>query len=220
MSGFFYRFVPAAVFVLSIAGAVQAQHSFAAVDAHARALDLRGDTLERLTEALIAPFSGEREQARAIFTWITSHVAYDCDLRPRRVDKDSDETIHPLYFTHLRLKTILERRRTQCDGYALLFKTMCNLAGLRATIVEGYARTGSGARFDPADPRSNHAWNAVCIDGEWYPVDVTFASGSCSGASFQRSLSDEYFMMTPEVEARRHKELYPAGAVQQNRPRF
>lgn len=197
-----------------------AQPGYAAIDARAGSLDLRGDTLEGFTELLVAPYASEREQARAIFSWITAHIAYDCDRRARRTEELSDEVVAPLYYTHIQLKSILATRRTHCDGYALLFKTMCNLAGLRATIVEGFADTGLGERFDPLHPKANHAWNAVCIDGEWYPVDATFASGTCSGRHFTPGRRDDYFLMTPEVEARRHKALFLAGEVQQTRPRF
>ena len=214
-----YARLPAVALFIFASAHLPAQISFSQIDARAQALDIRGDTLERLTEQLVAPYATEREQARAIFSWITAHVAYDCRRRARAV-QEADDVVAPLYFTHIQLKSILATRRTHCDGYALLFKTMCNLAGLRATIVEGYAETGFGNGFDPQNPTVNHAWNAVCVDGEWYPVDVTFASGSCNGPIFNRGRSDEYFLMTPEVEKRRHRALFLAGEVQQSRPGF
>jgi transglutaminase/protease-like cytokinesis protein 3 len=203
--------------LLGLGPALPAQGDYRLADRHAMAVELRGYDLERLTDTLTAPFSTELEQVRAIFTWITTNIRYDCGGE-NRVEEEPEETIHPLYFTKIRLENIFKTRRTRCEGYALLFKTMTNLAGIRSTIVEGYGRTGGDA--GPAALTANHAWNAVCIDGEWQVVDVTWASGSCTGRQFLPGLHEEYFLMTPAWQNLRHVPMYDSGAAPDSRIRY
>jgi hypothetical protein len=90
-----------------------------------------------------------------------------------------------------------------CNGYARLFKTLCDYAGVRAEVVTGYARTNGvsqGGRF-----RSNHTWNAVYIDSAWHLLDVTWASGYTTYADeFVKRYDDYYFLTPPEQFIRTH----------------
>ena len=47
-----------------------------------------------------------------------------------------------------------------CEGYAQAFKLLLNKVGIEAVVV--------------SEPRINHAWNIVKIDGEYYHVDATW----------------------------------------------
>lgn len=49
-----------------------------------------------------------------------------------------------------------------CDGYSRAFWLLCRMCGIDCIRVIGIA--------DGVD----HAWNKVCLDGEWYNVDVTW----------------------------------------------
>ena len=72
-------------------------------------------------------------------------------------------------------ETVLQRKVAVCDGYARLFTTLCDYAGIRSAIIVGYARAGTNK---PAKRFGiNHYWNAVMIDGNWYLLDATWASG-------------------------------------------
>ena len=89
----------------------------------------------------------------------------------------------------LRLALVLKTRRALCGGYAFLFKTMCNLAEVEARVVEGKAYGGHVEG-------EGHAWNAVHLDGRWYWLDLTWASGTCSNGRFQQTYQ-EYYFLTP-----------------------
>lgn len=55
-----------------------------------------------------------------------------------------------------------------CEGYARAFKVLCDALGIPCVLTSGYARsTVSGAS-------QTHMWNDVCVDGQWYAVDVTW----------------------------------------------
>lgn len=182
------------------AGTCRAQSppDFSAIDAYAGSLDFRGETdILRITDSLTGRYTTDLEKGRAIFIWITRYIAYDCGAE-NRLEKEPEETIHPLYYTHYQLKSIMRVRRTRCDGFSFLFKIMCRLAGIYASVREGYLRS-EGGKVNPATVEPNHAWNAVCYDGAWFETDPTAAAGHCEGKSFSRGLREEYFQMTPEL---------------------
>lgn len=170
---------------------------FPAIDARAVRQPFNGGDLVRLTDSLAAPYSTELEQARAIFAWISEYIAYDCGSE-NRLEKEPDEAVDPLNYTQVQLENILRTRRTRCDGYAFLFKLMCNLAGIYCTVLEGYARF-SGRQVDPATVQPNHAWNAARLDGRWYEIDPTVGSGHCEGRRFRRQRTEQYFGMSEDL---------------------
>jgi hypothetical protein len=97
--------------------------------------------------------------------------------------------------------TVMQKLTAVCNGYARLFKTLCDYAGIRAEVVTGYARGGLGS----AAFRSNHSWNAVYVDSAWHLVDATWASGYISFADeFVKQYDDSYFFPDPEQFIRSH----------------
>ena len=59
-----------------------------------------------------------------------------------------------------------------CNGYALAFKMIMDECGIACRYVES----------------TDHAWNAVCLDGVFYNVDLTWADGQ------DNTISYEYFL--------------------------
>lgn len=62
-------------------------------------------------------------------------------------------------------RNCLLKRTTVCGGYALFYKDLCEVAGLKCDFVEGEANI-----FDREN--LSHGWNAVYIDNNCYHVDV------------------------------------------------
>ncbi|HVE61227.1 MAG TPA: transglutaminase domain-containing protein, partial [Chitinophagaceae bacterium] len=95
-------------------------------------------------------------------------------------------------------ENVLRERVAVCDGYARLFKTLCDYAGIRSEIVTGYARTSFGGVGDKF--KSNHTWNAVRIDSNWHLVDATWASGyfTYNSDEFIKHYNSYYFLTPPE----------------------
>lgn len=179
-----------------------AQTEFASVDAYAGRLQIRGNDIEQLTDTLTAPFSTDLEKARAIFVWIGQNIAYDCGGE-NRLEREPEEATEPLYYTQVQLENILKTRRTRCDGYAFMFRLMCRLSGIYCTVEEGFARF-AGEKVDPATVKPNHAWNAACLDGEWYEIDVSAGSGGCDGRRFRARRDEAYFRMSPALLERQY----------------
>jgi len=175
-----------------------AQTDFAAIDSWAASLPFRGEKdIVLITDSLTNRFESDLEKGRAIFVWLTEHIAYDCG-KENRLEVEPEEAVHPLYYTQQQLELIMSRRRTRCDGYAFMFKIMCRLAGIYATTLEGYARF-DGRKVDPATVEPNHAWNAVCLDGEWRELDLTAASGQCDSGQFRRARREEFFQINEKT---------------------
>lgn len=161
-------------------------------DAHARKVRLKGYDLVQLADTLTAPFADDRDKVRAIFIWMTANMAYDCAGSNAHDSLAWEvEEADRLYSIRSRLRLLLKHRRALCGGYAFLFKTLCDLAEVEARVVEGKAWGGSRSS-------DGHAWNAVRLDGVWYWLDVTWASGGCDGGRFVRRYAEDWYLALPE----------------------
>ena len=58
--------------------------------------------------------------------------------------------------------------------------------------------------FDLSKIKSNHAWNAIFIEGEWRLVDSTWDAGYIDGKSFHWRKQDFFFLMDPEYFVNSH----------------
>lgn len=56
--------------------------------------------------------------------------------------------------------------RCVCEGYAKIMCMLCNKAKIDCYIIYGELKDNSGHNSD-------HAWNLVNLDGEWYESDIT-----------------------------------------------
>ena len=74
-----------------------------------------------------------------------------------------------------------------CLGYTTTFQLFMNLLGIECITVEGSAYGGT----------SDHAWNQVCLDGDWYCVDVTWDDPTTFGTVSEQT-SHRYFNVTSQ----------------------
>lgn len=172
-----------------------------------RAQSIEADAAEPLAKKLTANCKNETEKVKAIFAWITGNIAYQVKPRNNRGGKsfskyeieDPSDTASVLKPLNERVADLVIRRKEAfCDGYARLFKTLCDFSGVKAEVITGYSRIvldRNGQKF-----KSNHTWNAVCIDSTWRLLDVTWASGflTFSGGEFIRRYDDYYFLTPPQ----------------------
>jgi transglutaminase/protease-like cytokinesis protein 3 len=165
----------------------------------------------RLAQDLTAHSKTDRQKVDAIFYWITGNISYKVasplaasrNFRIRQAIEDDDTaTVLPPLDERV-AALVLQKREAVCDGYARLFKVMCDFAGLEAVVINGYARTGGGGgRYF----RANHSWNAVRIDSAWYLLDATWAAGftNMRGDQFFRQYDSRYYLAHPESFIRDH----------------
>lgn len=162
---------------------------------------------EVLAKQLASLGKTDREKVRAIFRWITEHIDYNMivfnrskKLVPVFYEEPGDSNAAlPSLNEHVAAK-VLQRKIAFCDGYARLFKTLCDHAGIQAEIIFGYARNNYTKKFGV-----NHTWNAVYLDSAWHLLDATWASGFVSYSNeYIKQYNDSYFLTPPEQFIRDH----------------
>jgi transglutaminase/protease-like cytokinesis protein 3 len=96
-------------------------------------------------------------------------------------------------------QNVLKTRLAVCEGYANLFKKICDELNVFCEKVTGYARgVGSSPLADDKPNDSNHAWNLVTINGESYLVDCTWNSGYMDGRVSRQRYTTDYLFLKPE----------------------
>ena len=120
------------------------------------------------------------EKARAVFVWMTDNISYnDAGYNSGNLGDNSAENV-------------LKTRVAVCAGFADLFTAIAVQTGIEAITIVGYAKGygySEGDSFDGTD----HAWNAVKIDGAWKIYDATWGQGSAEEDSRGRIKSTKKF---------------------------
>ena len=116
------------------------------------------------------------DRERAVYRWLVSNVSYDYDHYNYLVETDPDS--YGPYGPLLNGKGV-------CLGFATTFQLLMDLCGVECITVVGAA----------FQSRGDHAWNMVCLDGQWYCVDATWDSGSFRFWSYF-NVSSEYMART------------------------
>jgi transglutaminase/protease-like cytokinesis protein 3 len=175
--------------------------NFSSIDWNARNVD--APTVDSLAKKLTASYQTELEKTRAIFSWIAQHISYNTGVynvgrgyRSAKYIYDPADTISSKSAVEQTAERVLRRRIAVCDGYAKLFKTLCDYAGVQSEVVLGYGKCylEKDEKF-----RTNHTWNAVRIDSNWYLLDVTWASGYMTFSNeFVPHIDETYFLTPPQ----------------------
>jgi transglutaminase/protease-like cytokinesis protein 3 len=110
-------------------------------------------------------------------------------------------------------QNVLRTRLAVCEGYANLFKRLCDELNIICDKVTGYARgVGSSPLANDTPNNSNHAWNIVTINSESYLVDCTWDSGYMDGRTAKQQYTTDWLFMKPEQFLYTH---YPENSRQQ-----
>lgn len=161
----------------------------------------------KLAEQVNADFKQNDLKARAIFTWIASNIKYDlaaygANRQPVGFSYSTQEekiAKQKLMREDLALKTIKSKKGV-CEGYATLYAVVAEKAGLETVIIPGTSKSHP-AHIGKGPGASDHAWNAVKINGEWKLLDTTWAAGVVTGEkpAFVFKFNDGYFFADPDV---------------------
>lgn len=104
----------------------------------------------------------DREKVEAVYTYLAENMAYDYDSADGFfiTSREYDD------------RKALESKRGICVNFAHCTANLLNAVGVKTECVEGIA----SAKFDQSKQATDHVWNRVRVDGEWYLVDTTFAA--------------------------------------------
>ncbi|HPR63168.1 MAG TPA: transglutaminase domain-containing protein [Thermoanaerobaculia bacterium] len=144
--------------------------------------------IDSLAFYLITPAKNDNEKARALYTWITNNLSYDLEglLHSQRLPVSAED--------------VLKTRKAVCGGFANLFERLATEAGLEAVTIRGFSKGYGYQVGQSTQDQTNHAWNAVRIDGAWKLIDVTWGSGYLDETgTYVRRFEDFYFLARPEA---------------------
>ncbi len=163
-------------------------YDFSKIDNHVKSTPSSAESsISGLASYLTRPARNDLEKIRAIFVWVAENINYDTDSffsgRP----------------TTYGASEMLRSRKSVCEGYANMVQALCEGSGLECVKISGYSK---GYGFRPgqtfAGKPTDHAWNAVKIDGKWYLLDSTWGAGYVDGRNYIQKFSKHYFLTPPE----------------------
>lgn len=141
------------------------------------------ETVRRADEILgriIKPGMSDFEKELAIHDYIVNNCRYDIEgLREGAIPPES----HTAY-------GVLVKGTAVCEGYASAMKLLLDKAKIPCIIVTGHSK---------GEP---HAWNMVCLGGQYYHVDATWDDPDM--ASGEQTLSHVYFNLMDDDMVKDH----------------
>lgn len=184
---------------------MQAQN-YAKVDKIVKKYSKRFSNADELSNKINKDFELPHEKARAIYTWITLNIKYDVDKLKSPFEQiafsyDTQEeklAKEREIFEGIANQT-LKKRKAVCEGYSSLFKLLCEKSNLECIIISGSSKSSLN-HIGEFPNKSNHAWNAIRINGEWKLIDVTRGAGTLNESStkFIKEFNDFYFFTSAE----------------------
>ncbi len=171
---------------------------YVSIDAKAAAID--GSSIAAVAQSLAATATSDQQKARAIYTWVATHIAYDAEAFLN--NSATAQSQLP--------SVVFSSRKAVCSGYADLYHTLCVDAGVTCRTVVGYAK-GYGYQTGDHFTGTNHAWNVVDLDGSTYIVDTTWGAGYLDqNGAFVFSFTGFWFEPNPYLSLYSHLPQYPA----------
>ncbi|XP_069474153.1 kyphoscoliosis peptidase-like isoform X2 [Ambystoma mexicanum] len=166
---------------------------FAKLDDYASRVDVKG-SVENLVMVLLQEAHTELEKVRAIFIWICHHIEYDTVGFHNKAARSGDP------------KDILQSRKGVCAGYAGLFLQMCSVVGVKCKQISGYSKGYGYLIGQKFSGNTDHAWNAVYLEGRWHLLDSTWAAGNVNDncTQFKFDYNEFYFLTHPSIFIESH----------------
>ncbi len=179
--------------------------NFFELDAFARSVSFSQDYKEKAVE-LTENYNSELDKARSIFSWIAYHISYDekryqstvsrGGSNKLRIEANTQEELDQKIEEMIEgfIKDALKKKKGVCQDFAYLYKAMAEHIGMECEFVTGFGR------FDPSQigrekVTSNHAWNAIKIDGVWTLMDLTWSTGMGQA----NHLEEGFFKVDPKL---------------------
>ena len=111
--------------------------NFSSIDWKMRTIE--APTVDSLAKKLTVSYQTDLEKTRAIFSWIAQHISYNTGIfnsgrgyRSVKFVLDPDDTVSSKSAVEQTAERVFRTRIAVCDGYAKLFKTLCDYAGVES----------------------------------------------------------------------------------------
>lgn len=137
--------------------------------------------VDGIVKTIISPGMSEFDMVLAIHDWITFNIDYD------------------FTYSNFYVGETLRDGTAVCQGYALTFDMMAELAGIECIFIGGEATNSSGQT-------GGHAWNQVKVDGVWYCIDTTWDDPASENKDRNNHSSNryDYFLLSNETFDKNH----------------
>ena len=177
----------------------------------------RFNKVEDLADKIDEDFKNDADKARAAFFWLAKNIRYNLKeyyspgKRSYRF-KFSSEEDRVLKIQAIKDKFIAEAFKNKmgvCEEYAQSFKKICDLLNIEAAVIKGNVRSDA-REIGTASNTTNHAWNAVKIDGKWKILDATWAAGYEYDGKWVRKFNNYFFNIPTNKIFKTH---YPKEAI-------
>ena len=138
------------------------------------------DICQEVIQSVVPANGSEYDQELAVHDWMIAHGRYDNNTLSQLPNfQENPNNDNPYGF--------LVDGVGICLGYTRTFQLFMDLLGIECITVEGTAYNYT----------SEHAWNQVRLDGEWYCVDVTWDDPTTSGTVSVQN-AHRFFNVTSE----------------------
>ena len=95
-------------------------------------------------------------------------------------------------------RNVLKTKLAVCEGYANTLKRFLDVMKIKNEKVSGFARGVGVSLLTENVAESNHAWNIVRINEEWYVIDCTWDSGHMVGKVSKQDYTTDWLFLKPE----------------------
>lgn len=119
------------------------------------------------------------QKALLIHDWMTTNIEYS-------------DNVSRLYMQHSLIGSLITNQSV-CDGYAKMYKILCEMVGVTCIIVTGIGKTSQGSE--------EHAWNILRLDDFCAHVDVTWDSNYTKSFYNNNNYSAHDFFLQSDSEA-------------------
>lgn len=162
---------------------------------------------EDLAALINNDFEAEADKARAIYSWIALNVRFDTKTyfakkkKSKRLKyKDAVDRANKIRKEEIKLEDRALRENIAVpEGYAQLYKRVCDLTGVYGYILKGTSKVKlSDIGLKPG--RLNYSWNVVQIGKDWFFVDASMGAGivDYTEKKFRPYFNDKYFFTPPD----------------------
>ena len=137
------------------------------------------DNARQVLDQVLEDGMSDLEKETAVYQWMVSHVNYDWTHGDRLL-----ETPRASFTPY----GGLVEHKAVCLGFATTFQLLMDLSGVECATVVGASHQS----------RSDHSWNMVRLNGEWYCVDVTWDANARENGGRGQPKDWDYFNVTSE----------------------
>ncbi len=146
-------------------------------------------------ESITAPFLTEAQAMSTDYQKVLSAYEYIitlCEYDNDTYDLFMSGNIDDISLLPHNIVGVFVDNKAVCAGYAKAFQYLLNKLDIPVIYVTGETEDQS------------HAWNEVCIDGDWYFIDITWGDMVYSGTEALSDISYNYFGLTTNELLRTH----------------